>query len=74
MYFIFDDYETELEKNAVRAVFFIDPRWLIRAIIYYPLSLGRNFEELKRAFLCETDANWEAYVVAWISGQKGDNW
>jgi peroxiredoxin (alkyl hydroperoxide reductase subunit C) len=34
--------------KAVRAVFFIDPQCMIKAIIYYPLSLGLNFEELKR--------------------------
>lgn len=33
---------------AVRAVFFIDPKAKIRTILYYPLSLGRNFDELKR--------------------------
>jgi len=38
----------ESNTKAVRAVFFIDPKGIIRAIIYYPLSLGRNFEELYR--------------------------
>lgn len=33
--------------TAVRAVFFIDPKCMIRAIMYYPLSLSLNFEELK---------------------------
>ena len=53
--------------QAVRSVFFIDPRGKIRAIIYYPLSLGRNFDEIKRDILalqkadadnCATPANW----------------
>src|SRR5690554_5487535 len=53
--------------KAVRAVFFIDPKGIIRAIIYYPLSLGRNFEELYRvvvalqtadAFGVATPADW----------------
>ncbi|HOT15682.1 MAG TPA: peroxiredoxin [Bacteroidales bacterium] len=38
----------ESNTKAVRAVFFIDPKGIIRTIIYYPLSLGRNFDELYR--------------------------
>ena len=37
--------------KAVRAVFFIDPRGIIRTMIYYPLSLGRNFDEIYRALI-----------------------
>jgi peroxiredoxin (alkyl hydroperoxide reductase subunit C) len=38
----------EDSTKAVRAVFVIDPKGVIRTIIYYPLSLGRNFDELLR--------------------------
>ena len=57
----------ESSTKAVRAVFFIDPRGIIRAMIYYPLSLGRNFDELYRvvvalqtadAFSVATPADW----------------
>ncbi len=41
----------ESSTKAVRAVFFIDPKGIIRTIIYYPLSLGRNFDELKRVII-----------------------
>lgn len=41
----------ESNTKAVRAVFYIDPKGIIRAIIYYPLSLGRNFDELKRVLI-----------------------
>jgi peroxiredoxin 2/4 len=58
----------ESNTKAVRAVFFIDPVGKIRAIIYYPLSLGRNFDELKRVvialqtadkFSVATPADWQ---------------
>ncbi len=58
----------ESSTKAVRAVFFIDPKGIIRAIIYYPLSLGRNFDELYRAligmqtadaFSVATPADWQ---------------
>lgn len=54
--------------QAVRAVFFIDPKGIIRTIMYYPASLGRNFEEIKRVVLglqksekegIATPANWK---------------
>ena len=38
----------ESNTKAVRAVFIIDPKGIIRTIIYYPLSTGRNFDELIR--------------------------
>ena len=57
----------ESSTKAVRAVFFIDPKGVIRTIIYYPLSMGRNFDELLRvlqalqtadAFGVATPADW----------------
>lgn len=41
----------ESETSAVRAVFFIDPKDMIRTIMYYPLALGRNFDEIKRVLV-----------------------
>lgn len=52
----------ESATKAVRAVFFIDPKGIIRAIIYYPLSLGRNFDELYRALVAMQTA--DAFNVA----------
>ena len=37
--------------QAVRAVFFIDPKVIIRTMLYYPLTTGRNFDEIKRIIL-----------------------
>ena len=48
--------------KAVRAVFFIDPKGVIRAMIYYPLSLGRNFDEIYRALVALQTA--DAFGVA----------
>ncbi len=47
----------ESSTKAVRAVFFIDSKGIIRAIIYYPLSLGRNFDEIKRALIAMQTAD-----------------
>ena len=35
-------------SNTVRAVFIIDPKGIVRAILYYPSELGRNMNELLR--------------------------
>ena len=35
-------------NNTVRAVIFVDPKEKIRAILYYPQELGRNFDEILR--------------------------
>jgi peroxiredoxin (alkyl hydroperoxide reductase subunit C) len=54
--------------QAVRAVFIIDPQGIVRAILYYPLSNGRNMQEIKRLLVAmqhsdeykiATPANWE---------------
>ena len=52
----------ESSTKAVRAVFFIDPKGIIRTVIYYPLSLGRNFDELKRVLIALQTA--DAFEVA----------
>ncbi len=61
----------ESSTKAVRAVFFIDPKGIIRAIIYYPLSLGRNFNELKRALIAmqTADAHSIATPADWQPGE-----
>ncbi len=62
----------EAETQAVRAVFFIDPEAIIRAIIYYPLSLGRNFDELLRVIkgLQTADAFNVALPADWQPGER----
>lgn len=60
----------ESNTKAVRAVFFIDPNGKIRAIIYYPLSLGRNFDELTRVLMAlQTSDNFGVATPAdWRPG------
>ncbi|MGC9529815.1 MAG: peroxiredoxin [Candidatus Bipolaricaulaceae bacterium] len=36
------------EAQTVRAVFIIDPQGKVRAMIYYPLNVGRNMDEILR--------------------------
>jgi len=56
------------DTKAVRAVFIISPDAKIKAILYYPLSAGRNMAEIKRLLLAlqlnakegvATPANWQ---------------
>jgi len=58
----------ESTTQAVRAVFIMDPEATVRAILYYPLSNGRNMDEVKRLLVAmqhsdehnvATPANWK---------------
>ncbi len=62
----------ESNTKAVRAVFFIDPKGIIRTIIYYPLSLGRNFDELYRVLIAlQTADNFGVATPAdWRPGDE----
>lgn len=57
--------------QAVRAVFIVDPAGKIRAILYYPQSNGRNFEEIKRLIIAlqTSDAFGVATPADWQPGQ-----
>jgi peroxiredoxin (alkyl hydroperoxide reductase subunit C) len=61
---------------TVRALFVIDPRRIVRAVIHYPMSAGRNVDEILRLVTalqtadkhhCATPANWQEgdKVVLW---------
>jgi peroxiredoxin (alkyl hydroperoxide reductase subunit C) len=58
--------------QAVRAVFFIDPEAKIRALVYYPLSNGRNFDEIKRLIIAmQTSDKYKIATPAdWRPGDK----
>ncbi|MFK7948714.1 MAG: peroxiredoxin [Saprospiraceae bacterium] len=62
----------ESTTAAVRAVFFIDSTKKIRLIMYYPLNVGRNMDEIIRALtaLQFSDANSVAMPLNWKPGEK----
>jgi peroxiredoxin (alkyl hydroperoxide reductase subunit C) len=62
----------ESETAAVRAVFFIDPSKKIRLVMYYPLNVGRNMDEILRALeaLQVSDANGVAMPLNWRKGDR----
>tara|TARA_R110002049_G_scaffold1978_16_gene14543 strand:+ start:6874 stop:7539 length:666 start_codon:yes stop_codon:yes gene_type:complete len=62
----------ESETAAVRAVFFIDPYLKIRLIMYYPLNVGRNMDEILRALtaLQVTEKYKVALPLNWKKGDK----
>ena len=58
----------ESKSETVRCVFVIDPKGVVRAMIYYPMSLGRNMQEILRIMRrpqtadkhqIATPANWK---------------
>jgi peroxiredoxin (alkyl hydroperoxide reductase subunit C) len=58
----------ESKTETVRCVFIIDPKQIVRAILYYPLTTGRNMQEILRIidalqttdeYKVATPANWE---------------
>ena len=61
----------ESETAAVRAVFFIDPTKKIRLIMYYPLNVGRNMDEILRALyaLQVSDKHKVALPLDWKKGE-----
>jgi peroxiredoxin (alkyl hydroperoxide reductase subunit C) len=62
----------ESSTVTVRAVFVIDPKQTVRAIIYYPLNVGRNIDEVVRLLdaLQTTDKHSVAAPVNWKPGDK----
>lgn len=62
----------ESSTAAVRAVFFIDPNGILRAMVYYPLTNGRAITEFVRLLdaLQTSDANQCATPEGWQKGDK----
>ena len=62
----------ESNTKAVRAVFVIDPKGVVRTVLYYPLSLGRNFEEIYRIVIALKTAD-EFSIATPADWQPGDD-
>jgi peroxiredoxin (alkyl hydroperoxide reductase subunit C) len=62
----------ESATAAVRAVFFIDPKGIIRLIMYYPLNIGRNMDEIQRVLIALQTADdcKCALPLDWRPGDK----
>ena len=65
-------HESSATTAAVRSVFFIDPEGVIRALLHYPMNIGRSVEELLRVLqaLQLTDDAQLATPEGW---QPGDD-
>ncbi len=59
------------DTATVRCVFFIDPKRMVRAMIYYPMNVGRNFDEVTRVVdaLQMADKHGVACPANWTPGQ-----
>ncbi len=59
------------DTSAVRATFFIDPKGVLRAMVYYPMSNGRSIPEFVRLLqaLQASDANGIATPEGWQPGE-----
>lgn len=62
----------ESKTETSRCVFVIDPEGILRAMIYYPLSLGRNMSEILRVIdaLQTSDKHHVATPANWTPGAK----
>ena len=60
------------DTSAVRATFIIDPKSIIRAMVYYPMSNGRSIDEIFRLVnaLQETQKTGFARPEAWRPGES----
>ncbi len=58
--------------QAVRAVFIIDPQAKVRAVLYYPMSCGRNMQEIKRMLIAMQTADTEGVATPanWVPGEE----
>lgn len=65
-------HDSSSETAAIRAVYVIDDKRVLRAMIYYPMEVGRNFDEVLRLVdaLQTTDKHGVACPADWKPGEK----
>jgi len=63
-------HDASASTAAVRSVFFIDPDGYIRAMVHYPMNVGRSVEEILRVLtaLQVSDRNLVATPEGWVPG------
>jgi len=64
-------------SNTVRAVFIVDPKGVLRSLLYYPQELGRNIDEVVRMVkgLQISDKEGVALAAGWPENELiGDAW
>lgn len=61
----------ETSTSTIRAVFVIDDKGIVRTIMYYPASVGRNMDEIKRVVqaLQKGDSAQAATPADWRPGE-----
>jgi peroxiredoxin (alkyl hydroperoxide reductase subunit C) len=65
-------HEGASDTSAVRATFIIDPKGILRAMLYYPMSNGRSIPEILRLVTAmqASDANGVATPAGWQPGDE----
>jgi peroxiredoxin (alkyl hydroperoxide reductase subunit C) len=60
------------DTSAVRATFLIDPKGILRAMVYYPMTNGRSIDEILRLVtaLQTSDKHGVATPEGWKTGDK----
>ncbi|MBP7272570.1 MAG: hypothetical protein KA974_01940 [Saprospiraceae bacterium] len=66
------DFTAVTTLGEISAVFIIDPKGVVRLLVYYPLNVGRNIEEIKRVLLALQTADKHAVALPanWQEGEK----
>lgn len=62
----------EIPTRDVRGVFIIDPDNIIQSINFYPINIGRNLEEIKRAVMALQTSEQDQVLIP-VNWKPGDD-